>query len=100
MKLALVVAWLAFYTLAPASLALFALIFAFEGFASVRSQPANLPFAVTATAFLVAWPLSALAGWILLAFGRRRAAWIVTGGTALALTLAWALSLALAVAAR
>ena len=47
--------------------------------------------------FLVAWPVSALAGWLLLALGRARASCLVTGLTALALLLLCLLGLGLAV---
>jgi hypothetical protein len=92
----LIVLWLGTYTLVPLAFAVFALIFAFEGFASLRSHPENAVLAVAAALFLVAWPLSALAGWVLLILGRVRMAWLVTLTTAGALLLLWLGGLGLA----
>ncbi len=81
-------------TSAPAVLAL---IFAFEGFASLRQHWYNLPLAATAALFLVLWPLTALAGVVLLALGRLRASVLATAGTAVGLIALWLASLALIV---
>ncbi len=81
--------WLGAYTLLPIVPAVLAAIFAFEGAASLRAHPENLVLTVAATLFLVAWPLSALAGWVLLILGRRKAAWAVTLGTAGPLLALW-----------
>jgi len=97
MKKALFVFWLVAYTGLPAIVAVLALIFAFEGFASLRTHPENVGLTVASALFLVAWPVSALAGWLLLALGRARASCLVTGLTALALLLLWLLGLGLAV---
>jgi hypothetical protein len=92
----LLVLWLVAYTLLPLAVAIFALIFASEGFASLRSHPENAVLAAAATLFLVAWPLSAIAGWILLILGKVRMAWLVTVTTAGALLLLWLGGLGLA----
>jgi hypothetical protein len=42
-----------------------------EGAASLGSHPDNLAFVAFAGTTLVAWPLATLAGWVLLALGRR-----------------------------
>ena len=96
MKKALVVLWLMAYSGLPTIAVVFALIFAFEGFASLRTHPENVGLAVASTLFLVAWPASAVAGWLLLALGKTRASWLVTGVTTFALLLLWLLGLGLA----
>ena len=96
MKKALLVFWLVAYSGLPTIVVVFALIFAFEGFASLRTHPENVGLTVASALFLVAWPLSVLAGWLLLALGKTRASWLVTGVTAFALLLLWLLGLGLA----
>ena len=88
--------WLAAYTLLPIALAPFAVLFAFEGAGSLHAHPENLALIVAATLFLVAWPLSALAGWVLLFLGRRKAAWTVTLATAGPLLVLWLSGLVIA----
>lgn len=99
MEKALCVSWLLAYSSLPIVLVLFALIFSFEGFASLHTHPGNLGVAVVSALFLVAWPASALLGWLLLCLGKTRSAWLVTGGTALTLVLLWLLSLVVAASA-
>jgi hypothetical protein len=96
MQKAPLVIWLLAYCSLPAVVAVFALIFAFEGFASLRSHPENVGLAVASALFLVAWPASALLGWLFLALGKTRAAWLVSAGTAAGLLLLWLLGLGLA----
>lgn len=96
MRKALLVVWLLAYSSLPIPVVVLALIFSFEGFASLRSHPENWGLAVTSALFLVAWPASALLGWLLLALGRSSLAWRVTGGAAIALLLLWLSSLGLA----
>lgn len=91
------VLWLLAYTGLPTVIALFALVFSFGGFASLRSHPENAGLAVVSTLFLVAWPASVLVGWLLLALGKTRLVWLVTGGTAAGLVLLWLVGLGLAV---
>ncbi len=90
------VVWLVVYSSVPAPVLLFALIFAFEGAASLRTHPENLVLTLAAGLFILSWPLSALAGWVLLAFGRVRAAWLVSGATALVLASLWTIGLGVA----
>jgi hypothetical protein len=90
------VAWLALYSILPAPMMILALIFAFEGWASLRTHPENLVLTVAATLFVVLWPLSMLAGWFLLAFGRVRAACLVSGGAAALLASLWVIGLGIA----
>lgn len=96
MDKALLIAWLAAYSVLPAVVALFALIFAFEGAASLRTHPENLVLTIASILFLIGWPLSALGSWILLFFGRLKPAWLVSLGTAGVLTLLAILGLVLA----
>ncbi len=95
---ALLVLWLLAYTVLPAGLALFALIFAFEGLGASRLRPENVLLGGTAALFLLAWPLSVLVAWWQFARGNARAAWRVSGWTALCLLVLWGLGLAAAVA--
>jgi hypothetical protein len=88
--------WLVAYTLLPLAPALFAVLFAFEGAASLRAHPENLVLTLAATLFLVAWPLSALAGWVLLFLGRLKAVWTVTLATAGPLLVLWLSGLVIA----
>jgi hypothetical protein len=97
LRFAAAVLWLLVYAAGPVPLALFALIFAFEGFASLRQHWYNLPLATTAALFLVLWPLTALAGFALAILGRLRASVLVTAGTAVGLLVLWLASLALIV---
>ncbi len=99
MRVLLLWLWLGAYTLLPLAPAVLAAIFAFEGAASLRVHPENLVLTVAATLFLVAWPLSVLAGWVLLVLGRRKAAWAVTLGTAGPLLVLWLGGLVIAAAA-
>jgi len=92
----LLVVWLIAYSVLPAVVALFALIFAFEGMASLRAHPENLTLTIASILFLIAWPLSALGSWILLFLGRHKAACLVSLGTAGLLTLIGILGLVLA----
>jgi hypothetical protein len=96
MKKALPVVWLAAYSVLPAPVMLFALIFAAEGAASLRTHPENLLLTAAAVLFLAGWPLSVLAGWVLLILGRVRAAWFVSVGAAVLLALLWASGLGVA----
>ncbi len=97
MKILPLVLWLLAYSGLPLVLLPLALIFCFEGAAAWRTHPEGLLLAVTAGLFLVAWPLSVLAGWLLLILGRLRAAWIASVGTALPLLVLWICGLALIV---
>jgi len=92
----LLLLWLAAYTVLPLGLVLLALIFAFEGFASLRSHPENVGLALSSALFLVVWPLSALATWVLVICRKLQAAAIVSAGTAGVLTLLWGGGLVLA----
>jgi hypothetical protein len=83
------VVWLFAYSGLGALLLPLALIFCVEGVASWRTHPENLALAVAAGLFLVAWPLSALAGWLLLLLGRIRAAWRASAWTAAGLLSLW-----------
>jgi hypothetical protein len=98
MSRALSVAWMVAYSLLPVAVVPFALIFAFEGFASARRFGYNLPLAIVAVLVLIAWPASALGGWWLLALGRRRAAVWLTALAAVVLLLLWLVALAVIVA--
>jgi hypothetical protein len=93
LKIAAAVVWLLVYAVGPVPLAVFALIFAFEGFASLRQHWYNLPLTATAALFLLLWPLTALAGVVLLGLGRLRASVLVTAGTAVGLIILWVASL-------
>lgn len=92
----LLLLWLATYTVLPMALIPLALILAFEGFASLRSHPENIGLAVSSALFLVAWPLSAFAAWVLVVCRKLRAAAIVSVGTAGILALLWVGGLVLA----
>jgi hypothetical protein len=94
MKNLALILWLLAYSVLPAGLALFAVIFAWEGLASIKAHPENLLLGGSAALFLIAWPLSALAGWVLLFAGRIRAAWLTTLATALGLFGLWVCGLA------
>jgi hypothetical protein len=96
----LAVLWLGAYTLLPLPVVVLALIFAFEGFAALRTHPEGVGLAASAALFLVAWPLSAIAGWVLYIRRRPRTAWIVTLGTAAVLLVVWLAGLGLAVLAQ
>lgn len=96
MQRTLLLLWLAAYSVLPIGLVLLAVIFAFEGFASLRTHPENLGLALASALFLVAWPLSALAAWLLVAFRKFQAAAIVSTGTATVVMLLWLGGLVLA----
>ncbi len=96
MQRTLLLLWLAAYTVLPFGLVLLALIFAWEGFASLRSHPENVGLALASALFLVAWPLSVLAAWVLFVCRQLQAAAAVSAGTAGVLTLLWGGGLLLA----
>jgi hypothetical protein len=96
MRKALPVIWLVAYSILPAPVMLFALIFAFEGLASLRRYPENALLTAAAILFVIAWPLSALGSWVLLALGRVRGAWLLSVGAAVLLVLLWASGLGVA----
>lgn len=90
--------WLLAFSASGVPLAPFALVFAAEGAASLRAFPENLILTLAAALFLVAWPASAVAGWVLLAAGRPSRAWRLTALVALLLGLLFAAGLLLAAA--
>ena len=100
MRTLLAVLWLGAYTLLPLPVVVLALIFAFEGFASLDRHPEDAGLTLAAALFLIAWPVSVIAGWVLYTLRRRRAAWLVTLGTAAALLVVWLAGLGLVVLAQ
>lgn len=98
MKNAFLVLWLVAYSGPPMTVAVLAAILAFEGLASLRTHPENAGLTMASALFLIAWPLSALAGWVLLALGETRGAWLVRGVMAAGLALPGLLGLGLAAA--
>lgn len=96
MRTYLLVLWLGTYSLLPLGVVVLALIFAREGFASLRSHPENAVITAASALFLVAWPLSAIAGWVLLILGKVRMAWLVALATSGARLLLWLGGLGLA----
>lgn len=92
----LAILWLLAFCASGVPLAPFALIFAAEGAASLRAFPENLLLTLAAALFLVAWPASAVAGWVLLAVGRPSRAWRLTALVALLLALLFTAGLLLA----